>query len=425
MIWAIIIHVLMIVICIYAFRENMLKLLICESGIAISIGISVWIWLSLSKSAKVSDTCLDMINEQDFSSQLSHVGYLEADRMIDVYNRMIGELREQRLQVRGKNQFLDLLIEASPMGIIILDFDMVVTSVNPAASRFLQIAAEKLIDHRLTDFNSTLTQAIGALSVEESKVIEVGGINRYRCSLQFFIDRGFRHPFVLIEELTHELIAAEKQASEKLIRTMSHEVNNTLSAINSNLSVLLSLKDNFPENLRPDITRALQLSIERSDHLCRMVSSFADIVKIPQPKPTPTQLNKLVQNTVSLMYSNFAQSGVKCEVQLCSISPVIMADTMQLEQALINILKNAIEACAGTRGTVTVTTTNNPNTLIIRDTGHGIPEELHNQIFTPFFSTKPNGQGIGLMLVREILLNHKFSFGLETTDDCTEFKIVF
>jgi signal transduction histidine kinase len=107
------------------------------------------------------------------------------------------------------------------------------------------------------------------------------------------------------------------------------------------------------------------------------------------------------------------------------MSPVIIADSIQMEQALINILKNAMEASAGTKGEITVITTYNPAVLIIRDTGCGIPEELRNEIFKPFFTTKSGGQGIGLMLVCEILLNHKFSFNLETKNGCTEFKIVF
>ncbi len=425
LVWAIIIHLLMAALCIFAFRDNVKWLLWSELCIVVSAGVCVWIWHSLSKAAKVSASCLDMINEQDFSSQLRHVGYPEADRMVDVYNRMIGELREQRLQVRGKNQFLDLLIEALPMGIIILDFDMLVTSVNPAAAKFLQIPATKLIDHRLEEFNHVLSRAISALSEDTSQVVEVGGINRYRCSLQSFIDHGFRHPFILIEELTNELVAAEKRAAEKVIRTMSHEVNNTLSSINSNLSVLLGFESYFPANLRPDIVRALRLSAERSDNLCRLVSAFADIVKLPPPRLAPVQLNTVVQNTIGLMQTDFLNAGVNCVVQLCPISPIITADSVQMEQALINILKNAMEASITTGGEVTVITINHPATLTVRDTGCGIPAELHRKIFTPFFTTKSGGQGIGLMLVCEILLNHKFMFDLETKDGFTEFRIVF
>ena len=366
-----------------------------------------------------------MLNEQDFSSQLRHVGYADADRMIDVYNRMIFELRDQRLQVRGKNEFLDLLLEASSMGIIVLDFDMQITSANPAAAKFMQIPAAELIGHRLNEFNNMLALALSALSEDAPQIVEVDGVNRYRCSLLSFVDRGFSHPFITIEELTHELIAAEKRASEKVIRTMSHEVNNTLSSINSNISILLGFEDCFPANLRPDIVRALQLSIERSDNLCRLVSAFADIVKLPPPRLNPVSLNDIVQNTVNLMQTNFVNAGVNCAVQLCEISPVINADFVQMEQVIINILKNALEASIGAGGEVTVITSNVPAALTVRDTGCGISDEIRNKIFSPFFTTKPKGQGIGLMLVCEILLNHKFSFELETKAGYTEFVISF
>ena len=425
LLWAVIIHLLMATVCVIAFRENLAWLLCSILCVAATAGISAWIWYGFSKSDKVSTMCLDMLNEQDFSSQLRHVGYPEGDRMIDAYNRMIAELREQRLQIRGKNEFLDLLVEAEAMGIIILDFDMLVTSVNPAAAKFLQISAAELIGHRLKEFDNMMAQALSALSEDTPKVVEVNGINRYRCSLRSYVDRGFRHPFILIEELTHELIAAEKRASEKVIRTMSHEVNNTLSSINSNLSVLLGFEGYFPANLRLDIVRALQLSIERSDNLCRLVSAFADVVKLPPPQLAPVALNTIVQNTVSLMQGKFANEGISCTMQLCDVSPLITADSVQMEQALINILKNSLEASIVTKGEVTVITADNPISLIVRDTGCGIPDELRNKIFTPFFTTKPEGQGIGLMLVCEILLNHKFSFELETKDGCTEFRIAF
>ena len=425
-IWAVVIHLLMIALCLFAFRDNVVWFLYSLFCVAVSAGISLWIGYGFSKPAKVSALCLDMLNEQDFSSLLRHVGYPEGDRMIDVYNRMIFALREQRLQVRGKNEFLDLIVEASStMGIIIFDFDMTVTSINPAGVKFLQIPADELIGHRLKEFDNVLAHALSSLPKDVPQMVGVSGINRYRCSFLSFIDRGFHHPFILIEELTYELIAAEKLASEKVIRTMSHEVNNTLTSINSNLSLLLGFEDCFPANLRSDIVRALQLSLERSNNLCRLVSAFADIVKLPLPRLAPVSLNDVIHNTVSLMQGNFASVGINCVIRLCPVSPVIIADSVQMEQALINILKNALEASVSTKGEVTVITTDHPPTLTVRDTGCGIPDEIRSKIFTPFFTTKPEGQGIGLMLVCEILLNHKFSFGLETKDGCTEFKIVF
>ena len=441
LIWATVVNLMMVALCVFAFRENAVWLVYSIIAcVAVMAVITMLVWSVLSKSDKVSTMCLDMLNEQDFSSRLSRVGFPEGDRMIDVYNRMITELREQRLLIRGKNEFLDLLVEAESMGIIVLDFNMFITSVNPAAENFIQIPAAELIGFRLNKFDNLMMLALSTLQEDKPQVVEVNGVNRYRCSLRSYIDNGFRHPFILIEELTHELIAAEKRASEKIIRTMSHEVNNTLSSINSNLSVLLEINECFPEKLRGDIIRALHSSIERSDNLCRFVSAFADIVKMPPPQLAPTEINVIVQNTLNLMQSKFADAGVNCTLQLCEQSPVINADAGQMEQALINILKNALEASLSpvtaltavedhvsgdipVSGEVTVITTNSPKTLIIRDTGCGIPETIRNKIFTPFFTTKPGGQGIGLMLVNEILLNHKFSFELETKDGSTEFLI--
>jgi len=425
LLWVVIIHLLLSALCGFAFRENIIWLLSALFCVMLSAVISAWIWRRIAKSDKISELCTDMINEQDFSSFLRRVGYPEADRMIDVYNRMITELRKQRLQVRDKNAFLDLLIEAEAMGIIILGHDMSVALANSAAAHFLQLPVAQIIGRRLEEFDSVMVRTLSTLTENEPQILEFDGVNRYRCILQSFIDSGHRRNFITIEELTQELIAAEKRASEKVIRTMSHEVNNTLSSINSNISLLLGFADFFPEHLRDDIVRALQISIERSENLCRLISDFANIVKLPPPQLAPVSLNATVQNTVSLMHGKFADAGINCTMQLCPVSPVISVDTVQMEQALINILKNAIEASLETRGDVTVITDYSPAALTVRDSGCGIPEKIRNELFKPFFTTKPGGQGIGLMLVCEILLNHRFTFDLKTKDGYTEFRIMF
>jgi len=430
LLWAIVAHLMMATICLLAFRDNLLWLVCSEFSVFVSAVVSAWFWHSLAEADRVSATCIEMLNEQDFSAQLRQTGNRDSDRMIDLYNRMITEMRKQRLNIRGKNEFLDLLVEASDMGVITFDFDMRVAAANPAALKFLKMPSSELLGRWLGSLDNALAKFLSALVENAPQVAETDGVNRYRCSLLSFVDSGFRNPFILIEELTHELLSAEKNASEKVIRTMSHEVNNTLSAINSNLSVLLSFEDCFPDDLRPDIVRALQMSIQRSDNLCGLVSTFADIVKLPPPVMSTVSLHDIVQNTVSLMQGKFADAGVGCALQLCSISPIISADSVQMEQALINILKNAMEACKdidrnGAKDCITVITTDFPASLTVRDAGCGVSEELRNKIFTPFFTTKPGGQGIGLMLVCEILLNHRFKFDLRSKDGFTDFRIEF
>jgi nitrogen fixation/metabolism regulation signal transduction histidine kinase len=196
LVYAFIIHLLMTALCVFAFHDNVIWLLCAGFCVAVSAGISIWVWYSLSKTDKVSAMCLEMLNEQDFSARLRHVGNPESDRMIDVYNRMIGELRDQCLQILDKSAFLNLLIEAETLGIIILDFDMSVTSANPAAAKFLQIPAAELTGRRLDEFDNVMAQALSALSEGAPQIVEMGGVNRYRCRLLSFIDRGFRCPFI-------------------------------------------------------------------------------------------------------------------------------------------------------------------------------------------------------------------------------------
>ncbi|MCL2073974.1 MAG: hypothetical protein FWH18_08640, partial [Marinilabiliaceae bacterium] len=186
----IIIYLIIATLFALAFYENLILLSIAEFCMLIASVLSFWLLHRLFKADRVSTTCLEMLNEQDFSARLRRVGYPESDRMIDLYNRMIAELREQRIQIINKSELINLLIENDTMGIIIFDFNMLVSLVNPAAIKFLQLSANQIIGQSLKKFDKTLVKALSQLTLNIPQVVEVGGINRYRCSLLYFYDRG-------------------------------------------------------------------------------------------------------------------------------------------------------------------------------------------------------------------------------------------
>jgi len=170
---------------------------------------------------------------------------------------------------------------------------------------------------------------------------------------------------------------------------------------------------------------ALGVGLDRNQNLNLFMRNFADLVKLPEPNRKLIDLNKLVTSVVTLMELKASEKEVKLVTELSAMPVNISADEQQMEQALINIVKNAIEAI-GEKGEVRLTTTLRPRQLIITDTGKGISAEQSEQLFTPFFTTKKDGQGIGLTLVREILINHAFEFSLKTAaPQQTEFTINF
>ena len=154
--------------------------------------------------------------------------------------------------------------------------------------------------------------------------------------------------------------------------------------------------------------------------------NFADLVRIPAPEKRPVDLLRLVKNVTDLMQLKAGEKKVNFLYERDSLALMIQADHQQMEQVLINIIKNALEAIEA-EGIITILIRDAyPKHLIIRDTGTGILPEMEEHLFSPFYSTKKDGQGVGLTVIKEILLNHQFGFTLRTpAPGRTEFKIVF
>jgi signal transduction histidine kinase len=222
----------------------------------------------------------------------------------------------------------------------------------------------------------------------------------------------------VLEELTRDLIRQEKQAYEKLIRMMSHEINNSIGAVNSLLQSFHYYAPHLPSEDQPDFTEALEVSHTRNTHLVNFIGSFATLVRLPAPQRRPVELHEILRATCRLLQVPCQQKNVTWEWDLAAGPLYADADGVQLEQALLNIAKNALEAIPAEQGgTITVRTSKAPPEIRIENDGNPIPYEVQKRLFTPFFSTKRDGQGIGLTLVRDILMAHDYRFALETQPD--------
>ena len=242
-----------------------------------------------------------------------------------------------------------------------------------------------------------------------------------------FVDRGFPRAFFVLEELTGELRQAERAAYEKLIRVMSHEVNNTVASSTSLLqSSLTYARELSPEN-RTDFETALGVVIARTAQLNTFMKGFADVFRLPAPARQPCELVAILERVVALISARPDAGGIAWRWELDAPAIRVSADPAQLEQAILNVVKNAVEAVDGTGdGHDPRHVEDDPPTLVVEDSGAGLTAEAQANLFTPFFSTKPGGQGIGLTLVGEILAGHGFDYALErTARGTTAFRITF
>ena len=400
------------------------KFYLVEGIITLSLIYLVYFYRKVVKPLDTIANGMDLLREQDFSSRLKSVGQLEADRIVDIFNRMMQQLKEERLRLREQNHFLDLLISVSPMGVVILTFDGKVSMANKAALKFLEVDTEEdMLNKGMEDLKTPLAEEMSRLPKDTTETIRLSDSHIYRCSRLSFVDRGFAHPFFLIESLTSEVMKAEKKAYEKVIRMIAHEVNNSVAGITSTLDTVDDALQTMDDT--DDLREVMKVCVERGYSLSRFITRFADVVKIPEPQLEKVRLNDRISACERFLENICQDHQVDLRMDLCEENPWVKIDTSLFEQVLINMVKNSVESIKE-KGIITLRTSASPVMLEVADTGRGISKEVETKLFTPFFSTKPNGQGIGLIFIREVLMKHGCSFSLRTYEDgITRFRIVF
>ena len=416
--------VVWIILLFVATQENGWKFYLIEGIVTFSLFYLIYFYRKVVKPLNSIAGGMDLLQAQDFSSRLSPVGQREADRIVSIFNRMMNQLKEERLRLREQNHFLDLLISVSPMGVIILTLDERISMANKAALEFLDEGTEEdIMNKTMDELSGSLAEELNRIPKDTTVTIRLSDSRIYRCSRLSFIDRGFAHPFYLIESLTSEVMKAEKKAYEKVIRMIAHEVNNSVAGITSTLDTIDDALQTIDDT--EDIREVMKVCVERSYSMSRFITNFADVVKIPEPQKEEVHLNDRVTACKIFMENLCQNREIDLHLELCEENPVVSMDTSLFEQVLINIIKNATESI-DTNGKIFIRTSASPLMLEIGDTGKGISKEVETKLFTPFFSTKPNGQGIGLIFIREVLMKHGYTFSLRTyPDGITRFRICF
>lgn len=409
----VVLHLVFLGLSYLILEKNKIVFIVSEVLVIISVVISIGLYRQLVEPLNYLREGISAINDRDFNVKFLPTGKKETDELIDVYNQMMDALREERTKQEAQHFFLEKLIHTSPTGIVILDYDNHVKQINPKAEEILGTSPELL----LTRFEP--------LKLGESKTIRIGGINTYKVQKSHFIDRGFPRMFVMIEEVTAEIFEAEKNAYGKVIRMMAHEVNNTVGPVNSIINMALDTDDLWSSRDKSSLKNAMQIAVARNQNLNLFMRNFADLVKLTPVNKLQVDLVALIYSVSDFMHIKAKENGINFEFDLPSAPFYVSADSQQMEQALINIVKNSIEAI-DQEGIVRFTLNVKLKKLTISDNGRGISGDLNEQLFSPFFSTKKDGQGIGLTLVREILLNHGFAFSLKTLQiGQTDFVVQF
>jgi signal transduction histidine kinase len=241
-------------------------------------------------------------------------------------------------------------------------------------------------------------------------------VGRWEIRRSLFRQGGRPHELLVLSDLSQPLREEERQAWQRLIRVIGHEMNNSLAPIKSiagSLSTIVE-RDPPPADWREDVQRGLGVIASRSEALSRFMSAYARLAKLPPPKLAPLDVSSFVDRVVTLEKAHHISvaSGPRVTIQ---------GDGDQLEQLLINLIRNAVDAVKETGGGVTVGWQRLPGSapptmeLWVEDEGPGLSNT--GNLFVPFFTTKPGGSGIGLVLSRQIAEAHGGSLLLENRED--------
>lgn len=354
---------------------------------------------------KAAQNGMYLLREQDFASRLRPIGQADADRIVELYNTLIDSMRAERLKNLEQDRFLSQVVDISPLGIAICDFDGRIVQTNRAWDRMQ---------------SATLSHAIDGVADGDTATVRVADSLIVRISRLWFMDKGFRRRFILVEKLTDEIVAAEKQMFNTIVRTIGHEVNNSLGSV---MSVLESLEEmHAGDPLTADAITSCSASCA---NLVGFVRGYADIVKLPAPVPEQVDLNEWLMRLRPALQALVTGRGITLEMNLGEGEAPSRIDPMLMERVLVNIVKNAAESIGDEKKgviTVSLAAVTEPDTpachlLSVTDNGKGISPEASKKLFTPFFSTKNPDRGLGLMLVTDILRAHCSRFSLSTSPE--------
>ena len=325
-------------------------------------------------------------------------------------NELSATLREQRLGSLEAGALLQRVMDE--IEVVVFAFDENGRAV--LANR----AGERLLGAELARLPSSDARQLGlgaALLGPSPRNLELtlpGGAGKFELRRSTFRLGGKPHQLLVLADLRRALREEERQAWQRLVRVLGHEINNSLAPIHSIAqSVQDTLRAPAPhDGWREDVASGLQVIERRAESLSRFMTSYARLARLPPPRLGPVEVEEWVRRIAALEKRLQVSVAPGPEVR-------IEADADQLDQLLINLVRNAVDASLETRGDVTVTWTAGAAhvEVSVLDEGHGIADA--SNLFVPFFTTKPQGTGIGLALSRQIAELHQGTLSLENRGD--------
>ena len=377
--------------------------------------LAVGAWLAIAATLRervirplqTVSNMLAALRERDFSMRARGSNPNDALGLLLLELNGLGEdLRAQRLGALEATVLLRRVMEEIDVAVFAFDGSRALRLVNRAGAALLGRPREQLLDRNASELGLGECFVADAPGVVD---LELGGSRgRWEVRRGTFRQGGLPHDLLVLADVSRTLSKEERQAWQRLIRVLSHELNNSLAPIKSLAQSLADLvrRDPPPPDWRKDLEHGLGVIGSRADSLSRLMAAYARLARLPQPRLEPVSVVEWVRRVAAL--------ETRRAVSVCPGPEVtIHADGGQLDQLLINLVRNAVDAALDGDGEVEVgwAARNGRLEVWIRDGGPGFADT--DNLFVPFFTTKPGGSGIGLVLSRQIAEAHGGSLSLE------------
>jgi two-component system, NtrC family, nitrogen regulation sensor histidine kinase NtrY len=353
---------------------------------------------------------LSALREEDYS--LRARGASHDDAMGEVFyeaNELSETMREQRLGAEEATALLRKVMAEIDVAIFAFDAQQRLRLINRAGEKLINQPPEGLLGRDAADLGLD-----DCLEGEPMRTLERSFPGRPTDTVRWglrrgtFRERGLPHQLLVLEDISQPLREEERQAWQRLIRVLGHELNNSLAPIKSMAGTLESLlmRPQRPSDWEVDMRRGLEIMKTRADALSRFMEAYARLARLPQPRFQPVQIGELLRRVAEF------ESRLSVEL-MPGPQLTIRADADQVEQLVINLVKNAVDAALESGGEVKIGWKKNARYLEVwvQDNGPGPPNTTN--LFVPFFTTKPQGSGIGLVLSRQIAEAHGGTLILE------------
>lgn len=397
----------------------------------------------LNKTNKEIAGFLNSIKYDDFSHTYStRSSNSSVDLLNREFNKVIKKFREIRAEKEAQHHYLKTIVQHVGIGIITFDKKGDIQIINSAAKKLLNISQIKSIN-QMRSMSEPLVDSFFDLKTGGRDLVKIEkGDNNVQLAI-YAIElslSGEDFKLVSLQNIQSELEEKEMEAWQNLIRVLTHEIMNSITPISSLAAIVeqeleqLQKDQDFNQNGSADIDDihlAIQTIHKRSAGLIRFVSDFRNLTRIPAPKFATHLVKEIFDQIITLLKFELEKCNVEMQVEIEPDTMELQVDRELMEQVLINLIKNAIQALESddenqekTIVINSVETQSGEAIITVKDNGPGIESEALSKIFIPFFTTKKNGSGIGLSLSKQIIRKHHGNLSVKSTiNEGTEFTI--